>query len=60
MVEENDEENKTGTKKDIKIVSGDGSDLHISPAYDHLNIIKPKSSEKKPKNIIIPEEKKKD
>ncbi len=44
-------------KKDIKIVSGDGKDLDISPVYTHLNIGSSKSS-KKPKNIVVPKEKK--
>lgn len=44
-------------KKNIEVVSGDGSNLDISPVYDHLNDSTPKSSEKKPKNIVIPEEK---
>ena len=42
-------------KKNIEVVSGDGSNLDISPVYEHLNT--PKSSDEKPKNIIIPEEK---
>lgn len=41
-------------KKNIEIVSGDGSNLNISPAYDHLNGETPKSTEKGPKNIVIP------
>ena len=41
-------------KKNIEIVSGDGSNLNISPAYDHLNGETPKSTDKKPKNIVIP------
>lgn len=41
-------------KKDIEIVNGDGSNLEISHVYDHLNSGKPKSSDEKPKNIIIP------
>lgn len=41
-------------KKDIEIVSGDGSNLDISPAYDHLNVETPKSTSEKPKNIVIP------
>ena len=44
-------------KKSIEVVSGDGSNLDISPVYDHLNASTPKSSEEKPKNIVIPEEK---
>ena len=43
-------------KKRIEIVDGDGSNLDISHVYDHLNPGKPKSSDDKPKNIIIPEE----
>ncbi len=45
--------------KEIEIVSGDGSELDISPAYEHLNGVTPKSTkEDKPKNIVIPKEKK--
>ena len=43
-------------KKRIEIVDGDGSNLEISNVYDHLNSGKPKSSDNKPKNIVIPEE----
>lgn len=43
-------------KKDIKVVSGDGSNLDISPVYEHLNTGKPTSSDKKPTNIVIPKE----
>ena len=50
---------KKEKKKDIKVVSGDGSNLEISPAYYHLNVLKPKSTEKKPKNLVVPKEKKK-
>ncbi len=46
-------------KKRIEIVDGDGSNLDISDVYDHLNSGKPKSSDDKPKNIVIPEEHKK-
>ena len=46
-------------KKRIEIVDGDGSNLNISGVYDHLNSGKPKSSDDKPKNIVIPEEHKK-
>lgn len=41
-------------KKEIKIISGDGSNLDISPVYEHISQVKPKGSDKKPKNIIIP------
>lgn len=43
-------------KKEIEIVNGDGSDLDISPVYDHIDAVKPKKD--KPKNIVIPGEKK--
>ena len=45
-------------KKEIEVINGDGSNLDISGVYDHLNSGKPKSSDDKPKNIIIPEERK--
>ena len=41
-------------KKKLEIVSGDGSNLDISPVYEHLNAGKPKTNDKKPKNIVIP------
>ena len=43
-------------KKDLEVVSGDGSNLNISPVYDHLNDSKPKNIDKKPKCIVIPKE----
>lgn len=43
-------------KKNIEVVSGDGSELEISPVYDHLNAAKPKSAKEKPSNIVIPKE----
>ena len=45
-------------KKEIEIVSGDGSNLDISPVYEHINAAKPKNKDKKPKNIVIPGQKK--
>lgn len=42
-------------KKELEVVSGDGSNLDISPVYDHLNAAKPKSNREKPKNIVIPD-----
>ena len=45
-------EEKEEEKKEIEIVSGDGSNLDISPVYDHLNVSKPNTQ--KPKNIILP------
>ena len=41
-------------KKDIEVVSGDGSDLDISPVYDNVNTLNPKKKDNKPQNIIIP------
>ena len=40
--------------KKIEVVKGDGSNLDISPAYDHLNDVTPEPSSKKPKNIVVP------
>lgn len=50
--------NKSENKKEISVVNGDGSNLEISPVYEHINAAKPKSKDKNPKNIIIPNEKK--
>ena len=47
-------------KKEIEIVSGDGSNLDISPVYEHIDAAKPKNKDKKPKNIVIPGQKKED
>ena len=46
-------------KKNLEVVSGDGSDLDISPVYEHLNAAKPKSAKEKPTCIVIPKEKNK-
>ncbi len=43
-------------KKNLEVVSGDGSNLDISPVYDHLNVAKPKSAKEKPTGIVIPKE----
>lgn len=43
-------------KKNLEVVSGDGSNLDISPAYDNFNDVKPTSADKKPTNIVIPKE----
>lgn len=45
-------------KKEIEVVKGDGSNLEISQVYDHINAAKPQNKDKKPKNIIVPNEKK--
>lgn len=49
-------------KKEIEVVTGDGTELEFSPVFEHLNIAKPKpkSEEDKKKKIIIPEVKNKD
>ena len=41
-------------KKEIEVINGDGSNLEISPVYDHINAVKPKGKDKKPKDIVIP------
>lgn len=48
-------------KKNMEIVTGDGTNLEFSPVYDHLNLAKPKPKniDEKKKKIIIPEVKKK-
>ncbi len=53
MSEENKEE-----KKEIRVVTGDTSNLNISKVSEHLTSIKPKLKEedsKNKKNIVIPE-----
>ncbi len=45
-------------KKNIEIVSGDGTDLNISPVYDNLDIAKPEEDSNTKKNVVIPEVKK--
>lgn len=45
--------------KKIEVVEGDGSNLNISPAYDHLNAGTPTPASKKPKNIVVPKSMKK-
>ena len=45
-------------KKDIGVVSGDGTDLNISPVYDNLDIAKPDEDTNTKKNVIIPDVKK--
>lgn len=45
-------------KKELEVVTGDGSNLDISPVYEDINIARPQPQDKKPKNIVIPEAKK--
>ena len=49
-MDENEEE-----KRDIDVISGDGSEIDISPVYDHVILDKPNKNEKKEK-IVIPKE----
>ena len=49
-MDENEEE-----KRDIDVVSGDGSEIEISPVYDHVILDKPNKKEKK-EQIVIPKE----
>ena len=53
-MDENEEE-----KRDIDVISGDGSEIEISPVYDHVILDKPNKKEKK-EQIIIPKEIKED
>ena len=41
-------------KKEIEVVDGDGSELNISPVYEDISDLRPKSNDKKPKDIVIP------
>ncbi len=43
-------------KKKIEVITGDSSNLNISPVYDNIKDAKPQSTTKKPKNIVVPEE----
>ena len=40
---------------DIDVVSGDGTEIEISPVYDHIILDKPEKKDKKEK-IVIPKE----
>lgn len=53
-MDENEEE-----KRDIDVISGDGSEIEISPVYDHVILDKPNKKEKK-EQIVIPKEIKED
>lgn len=44
-------------KKEIEVINGDGTEIDISPVYDHIILDKPNKNEKKEK-IVIPKEKK--
>ena len=47
------EENKK-QKKEIQVVNGDGTDLNISPVYDHIKSSNTPSNNKKKEDIVIP------
>ena len=49
---------KNENKKEIEVDKGDRSHLEISQVYDHINAAKLQNKDKKPKNIIVPNEKK--
>ena len=46
-------------KKEINVISGDGSNIEISPVYEHIKGQKPKTTNQKPNDIIVPKEQKK-
>ena len=54
ILEEEEEENQ-----ELEVIAGDGTELDISPAYEHLNDLAPDTDTSKPKNIVIPKEQKK-
>ena len=39
---------------EYEVVSGDGSNLNISPVYEHLNTSRPRCADGKLKNVVIP------
>lgn len=50
--------NEKEEKKNIEVINGDGTNLNISPVYEYINTVKPKSKDQNPKNIVVPGEKK--
>lgn len=44
----------------IEIIEGNGKNLNISPVYEHIKDAIPKSSDDKPKNIVVPKDTKKE
>ncbi len=50
-------DNEEKEKKEIEVVNGDGTEIEISPVYDHIILDKTNKNEKKEK-IVIPKEKK--
>lgn len=49
-------DNIDNEKKEIEVVTGDGTELEFSPVFEHLNAVKPKTKDEneKKKKIIIP------
>ena len=43
-------------KREIEVITGDGTNLEFSPVFEHLNVAKPKPKDEneKKKKIIIP------
>ncbi len=58
--EKNNLETEDEPKKEIEIITGDGSEISISPVYDHIKLDKDDEKKKKDPNekIIIPKGKK--
>lgn len=52
--------NENKQNQDIEVVVGDDSILEISEVGDCMNELRPKSSDKKSKQVIIPKSKKKE
>lgn len=44
----------------IEIIEGNGKNLNISPVYEHIKDAIPKSSDDKPRNIVVPKDTKKE
>ena len=51
-------DNEEEKKKEIEVVNGDGTEIEISPVYDHIILDKPNKNNEKKGNIIIPKDKK--
>ena len=49
------DEDENEKNKDIDVVTGDGTEIEISPVYDHIILDKPEKKDKKEK-IVIPKE----
>ena len=49
---ENEESKKQ--KREIQVVTGDGTDLNISPVYDHIKSSNTPSNDKNKEEIMIP------